>query len=113
MSMYYVYLILLPVISLICGYYLGKRQGWMKRDNQANLDLIKIEIEDLAKKCKQVSVGWWVSTSTQDVKPTYTQGDQRPQLSLEQQLQNALDKEDFEMAAEIRDKLNKKNEGNT
>ncbi len=108
----WIYLLVLPIICLIVGYMVGRVTGWQLRDNKAKKDRLKQMLEEIQGKVDDISslkedaqsfssIPFFefniISRKTKEEEP----------LTLEEQLEKALEEEDYEKAAQIRNQLNK------
>jgi len=106
----WVYLFVLPILCLIVGYIIGRKVGWQQRDNKAkkerlldDLNLIKEKVDDISSEKDT-----WIHPGFHsfDFNLIGIRKKEEP-LSLQQQLEKALEEEDYEKAAKIRNQLNK------
>ena len=108
------YLLVLPILCLIVGYIIGRKTGWQLRDNKAKKDRLKQMLDEIQGKVDDISSHTDVWTPPGE----YTAFDfniiklrkKDEPLSLEQQLEKALEEEDYEKAAQIRNLINNENE---
>ena len=110
----WIYLLVLPVLCLIVGYMVGRVTGWRLRDNKAKKDRLKQMLEEIQGKVDDISslkedaqsfssIPFFefniISLKTKEEEP----------LTLEEQLEKALEEEDYEKAAQIRNLISNKN----
>lgn len=100
-----IYLLLIPGLCIIIGFLIGKKYGWHLRDNiQRNIQLKKAKKEldnlnnDWNKLNKELHK---MEFNVIDIKKI-----EITPLTLEEQLKKAIEVEDYEKAAEIRNQLN-------
>jgi len=110
----WIYLLVLPVLCLIVGYMVGRVTGWQLRDNKAKKDRLKQMLEEIQGKVDDIS------SLKEDAQPfssipffefniiSRKMKEEEP-LTLEEQLEKALEEEDYEKAAQIRNLINNKN----
>lgn len=99
------YVLIVPILCLIVGYILGKKSGWQLRDNierdiqlkkaQKELDILNKEWNKLNKELHKMEFNI-IGIKKIEYIP----------LTLEEQLKKAIEVEDYEKAAEIRNQLN-------
>ena len=111
MNILMTYLVLISPITFFLGFWIGKRYGWNKRDNieriadlkraKENLTTIRGKWDNLLPtKLKQIEfnvIGIQIKK-------------QKKSLTLEEELELAILNEDYEKAAEIKKKIDNKNE---
>ncbi len=111
MNILMTYLVLISPITFFLGFWIGKRYGWNKRDNierlaelkraQENLTTIRDKWDNLLpNKLKQLEfnvIGIRIEK-------------EKKSLTLEEELELAIFNEDYEKAAEIKKKIDNKNE---
>jgi hypothetical protein len=96
---------------LIVGYVVGRKTGWQLRDNKAKKDNLKQLLEEIQGKVDDIALekDTWIPPGeyqTFDFNIIGIRKKEEEPLSLEEQLKIALDKEDYEKAAKIRNQLN-------
>lgn len=105
------YLFLISPITFIIGFWVGCRLGWQRRDNIAQRASLKEEQEKVNK----------LSSKLDNLLPPKLNKmefnvigirikDDKKKLTLEEELKLAIAKEDYEKAAEIKKKIDDKNE---
>tara|TARA_Y100000296_G_C5080434_1_gene209662 strand:- start:361 stop:660 length:300 start_codon:yes stop_codon:yes gene_type:complete len=87
--------ILFPTIAMLLGFWGGKKYGWNLRGNHERIQEINREQEKLSNLSKIFSI--ILSVQSTHLTP-----------SLEDQLKEALENENYELAAEIRNKIQNK-----
>lgn len=111
MNILMTYLVLISPLTFFLGFWIGKRYGWNKRDNIERIADLKrakenlTEIRDkwdnlLPKRLKQMEfnvIGIRIEK-------------EKKSLTLEEELELAILNEDYEKAAEIKKKIDNKNE---
>ena len=111
MNILMTYLVLISPLTFLLGFWIGKRYGWNKRDNIERIADLKREREKLTtirdkwdnllpNKLKQIEfnvIGIQIEK-------------QKKSLTLEEELELAIINEDYEKAAEIKKKIDNKNE---
>ena len=111
MNILMTYLVLISPLTFLLGFWIGKRYGWNKRDNIERLAELKrsqenlTEIRDkwdnlLPKRLNQMEfnvIGIRIEK-------------EKKSLTLEEELELAILNEDYEKAAEIKKKIDNKNE---
>lgn len=111
MNILMTYLVLISPLTFLLGFWIGKRYGWNKRDNierlaelkrsQENLTTIRDKWDNLLpNKLKQMEfnvIGIKIEK-------------EKKSLTLEEELELAIFNEDYEKAAEIKKKIDNKNE---
>ena len=112
----WVYLFVLPILCLIVGYVVGRKTGWQQRDNTAKKDKLKKLLEEIQGKVDNISS----QTESQSFSDPFhlfefniisrKRKEEEP-LTLEEQLEKALEEEDYEKAAQIRNLIDKEKKG--
>ena len=109
------YLLILPILCLIVGYIIGRKTGWQLRDNKAkkeklldDLNLIKEKVDDISSKTDVWTPAGFHSFDFNII--GISKNKEEEPLTLEEQLEKALEEEDYERAAQIRNQLNNENE---
>ena len=87
--------ILFPAIAMLLGFWGGKKYGWNLRGNHERIQEINREQEKLSNIAKIFSIILSVQSPQQTP-------------SLEDQLKEALENENYELAAELRNKIQSK-----
>ena len=105
------YLILISPITFFLGFWIGRRYGWNKRDNierMADLNREKEKVSKLSEKLDNL-LPPKIKKMEFNIIGVRIKEDKKI-LTLEEELKEALDKEDYERAAEIKKKIDNKNE---
>ena len=107
----WVYLFVLPILCLIVGYIIGRKVGWQQRDNKAKKEKLLDDLKLIKGKVDNLNLDKWVPSGFHsfDFNLIGIQKREEP-LTLQQQLEKALEEEDYEKAAQIRNLINNKNE---
>ena len=110
----WIYLLVLPILCLIVGYMVGRVTGWQLRDNKAKKDRLKQMLEEIQGKVDDISSLKEDAQSFSSI-PFFEfniisrkMKEEEP-LTLEEQLEKALEEEDYEKAAQIRNLISNKN----
>ena len=97
-----IYIIGIPGLSLILGFLFGKYYGYNQRTDELlreQLQKAKEDVEGLDASWESLKANLFIIQGIKKNRPEL--------LTLEEQLKKALEDEDFEMAAKLRDQLNK------
>jgi hypothetical protein len=110
----WIYLLVVPIICLLLGYAVGYKYGWQTRDNKAKKDRLKQMLEEIQGKVDDISslkedAQTFSSIPFFDFNIIGIRKKEEP-LTLQQQLEKALEEEDYEKAAQIRNQLKNENE---
>jgi len=99
----FIYIILISSLCFIIGFIIGKKFGWHIRDNIERVIQLKKSEEEFYNLQQE-----WNKFYTELKKiESKKSSPNSPTSTLEEQLKEAVENEDFEIAAKIRDKLNK------
>ena len=102
------YILIVPILCLIVGYIIGKKHGWHLRDNMERNDQVK-----KAKEYLNVLTGHWnkLHNELHQLEFNLIKIKKRKDapLTLEEQLKKAIEDENYELASEIQNKINKLN----
>ena len=106
----WIYLLMISIICLLLGYAFGYKYGWQLRDNKVKKDRLKQMLEEIQGKVDDISY----QTESQsfssipyfELNIISNKMKEEEPLTLEEQLKIALDEEDYEKAAKIRNQLN-------
>ncbi len=103
------YLILISPITFFLGFWIGRRYGWDKRDNierMADLNREKEKVSKLSEKLDNL-LPPKIKKMEFNIIGVRIKEDKKI-LTLEEELKEALDNEDYERAAEIKKKIDDK-----
>ena len=103
------YLVLISPITFFLGFWIGRRYGWDKRDNierMADLNREKEKVSKLSEKLDNLLLPK-IKKMEFNIIGVRIKEDKKI-LTLEEELKEALDNEDYERAAEIKKKIDDK-----
>ncbi len=111
MNILMTYLVLISPVTFLFGFWLGKRYGWNKRDNIERADSLKREqekVNELNEKLENLLPTKFTKMEFNVIGVRVKEEDEP--MTLEEELEQAILKEDYEKAAEIKKKIDNKNE---
>jgi hypothetical protein len=109
MNILMTYLVLISPITFFLGFWIGRRYGWDKRDNierMADLNREKEKVSKLSEKLDNL-LPPKIKKMEFNIIGVRIKEDKKI-LTLEEELKEALDNEDYERAAEIKKKIDDK-----
>ena len=109
MNILMTYLVLISPITFFLGFWIGRKYGWNKRDNierMADLNREKEKVSKLSEKLDNLLLPK-IKKMEFNIIGVRIKEDKKI-LTLEEELKEALDNEDYERAAEIKKKIDDK-----